>query len=136
MGWVDSEATDLGVAVGDEILNVDGQSPDEILAIINTYLASGNEGADAHNLDYLTTRTYPMASIHPKDSQAQIQLRRPDNSTYTVYPTWKVRERSGSDLGRQRMISQDFGTSGASLIRVSLVGSRRLRRVQLLQKGM
>ena len=87
---LEPEMAQSGVTVGDEILAMDGQTPEEWLKIINRYMTWGNERSDRNNICLLFSRDAFMTEMVPEKSTTLIRLKRADKTEYEITLEWKT----------------------------------------------
>lgn len=78
-----------GLALGDEILSVDGMTPEEALKIITKYTWFGNTESDRHMIYYFMLRPSYIPELAPKGAFAQIEFAKPDGTTKIARVAWK-----------------------------------------------
>ena len=78
-----------GIALGDEIVAVDGMTPDDALKIITKYTWFANAESDRHLIYYFMYRPSFIPELAPKDSFAQIEFLKPDGSKKLARIAWK-----------------------------------------------
>lgn len=87
---VEDKLSDSGIAVGDELLSVDGESPFEILKVINTYHTFGNPKSDLHWLFKVLNREFFMTDILPTKNVARLVFKKADGSEFFRDIKWDV----------------------------------------------
>lgn len=78
-----------GIAVGDEIVSIDGMTPDDGLKIITKYTWFANVESDRHMIYYFFLRPSYIPELAPKGSFAQIAFVKPDGSKKLARVAWK-----------------------------------------------
>ena len=92
IAFVEPEAASSGVAVGDELLAMDGRTPDAWLEIINRYMTWGNARSDRNNICMLFSRDVFMTELMPTQSTTLLKLRRADGTEYEASLPWKAED--------------------------------------------
>lgn len=78
-----------GISLGDEILSVDGMTPDDALKIITKYTWFANAESDRHMIYYFFFRPSFIPELAPKEAFAQIEFMRPDGAKKLARVPWK-----------------------------------------------
>ncbi|MDX9731269.1 MAG: S41 family peptidase [Bdellovibrionales bacterium] len=86
---VDSSVVPYGLNVGDEILSVDGITPEEGLKTILKYTWFANEESDRHLVFYFFYRPSHITELFPKKSFAQIEFAKQDGTKKIARIAWK-----------------------------------------------
>jgi hypothetical protein len=82
-----------GVAPGDELLAIGGETVVQLAEKLEPYVGTGNPESDRHVI-YSTFFSRPVHAVEavPANTSTTLSLRRQDGTTYEVNATWKVRE--------------------------------------------
>jgi hypothetical protein len=78
-----------GLAMGDEILSVDGMTPEDALKIITKYTWFANDESDRHMIFYFMLRPSYIPELAPKGAFAQIEFAKPDGTKKIARVAWK-----------------------------------------------
>jgi hypothetical protein len=87
---LDQNLSHTGIAVGDELLSVDGQSVDDIYNIARTYEGLANPISQRHQIYLALNRPSFMTELRPQNSHATLELQRADGSRYIASVAWNV----------------------------------------------
>lgn len=78
-----------GIALGDEVLSIDGVTPEDALKIITKYTWFANVESDRHMIYYFFLRPSFIPELTPKDAFAQIKFAKPDGTVKLARIAWK-----------------------------------------------
>ncbi len=78
-----------GLALGDEVTEIDGMTPDAALKIITKYTWFANVESDRHMIYYFFLRPSFIPELVPKDAFAQIKFVKPDGTVKLARIAWK-----------------------------------------------
>lgn len=126
---VEPSLSEQGVAVGDELLLIDGEKPMELLPLLRQYSAFGNEVSDQHSITFLTNRKFYMTDLKPKDSFAALQFVRADGTVYQVRVAWQV---SKEDTATVQLAE---GPGASNFLFTGFGDMREMGRGSLMQMG-
>lgn len=87
---VDASLASLGIAVGDELLTVDGVTPQSLLPTIKQYDSLGNDTSDEFLIANVLSRPFYISELKPKSDDAVLKFQRADGSTYERKILWRV----------------------------------------------
>jgi len=94
----DPALADLGISFGDEVLAIDGVSPDELLAQFRELASMGNEVSNQHLVDAVLNRPSYATRLRPTSPTVHIDFRRADGSDYSADLVWRVVEEVPTDF--------------------------------------
>lgn len=78
-----------GIAVGDELVSIDGVTPDEALKTILKYSWFANADSDRHMIYYFFYRPSYIPELVPTSEFAQIKFLKPDGTEMLAQIAWK-----------------------------------------------
>jgi C-terminal processing protease CtpA/Prc len=112
-----------GIAVGDEITEIDGKSPFDLLKVALKYRTLATDLSNQQNVVYSLYRPSYMTELIPAKSTAQIKITKANGKTLEVEIPWDVaryNENSpkiinGSDMDFSVGNAQDYGIDGHRL---------------------
>jgi C-terminal processing protease CtpA/Prc len=87
---IDASIKDEGIDIGDELLEVDGKSPEELLDVIKSYETMGNGYSDRHAVYAVFNRSSFMKELIPTKDTVDIKVRKADGSEYETSLLWRV----------------------------------------------
>ncbi|MBL7670591.1 MAG: hypothetical protein JNM39_08895 [Bdellovibrionaceae bacterium] len=79
-----------GISVGDEILEIDGVTTGDALALIKRYESFGNDLSDKHMIIRWLQRPSYITEMVPKKPEAQVRFVKPDGTTIDRTFVWKL----------------------------------------------
>jgi len=79
-----------GVAVGDELISIDGKRPSELLPIIEKYEALGNPLTDKHYIYKVLDRPFYLTELRPKSASARLVFQKPTGKEVSLELTWRL----------------------------------------------
>lgn len=95
-----------GISKGDEVLTVDGKTPEEYKNMSLKYDRNGNDFGDEASIFYAFSRRTPMTDLLPKSTEAEVKYKKADGSTQIVRVAWSA----GKYIGAlDRMLKLDTG---------------------------
>lgn len=104
---VKDDLKDTPITVGDEVVEIDGQTPFSFLPIINKYATFGFAESDKHYLFLALKRPFYMTELVPKQNTVRLKLKKVDGTVYTQDLVWRV-----TPTVNDRMIAQTAPPSG------------------------
>lgn len=131
---VGQDVAPYGIAPGDEILSVDGKTPEDTLNIALKYAWMANADSDKHLSYALFFRSSNMPELAPSSAFAQIEFAKPDGTKKMARIAWKetspnkrveaVPKAEDAEVKRERMIlPKDAFVSSVLQERLDIVNS-------------
>lgn len=77
---------------GDEIIEIDGKTPESYMPIISKYMADATELSQKVNILFAFSRRSYMTDLIPTASTAQVKVKKEDNTVLTVSIPWTIRK--------------------------------------------
>lgn len=77
---------------GDEILEIDGKTPESYMPIISKYMADATELSQKVNILFAFSRRSYMTDLIPTSTTAQVKVKKEDNTVLTVSIPWTIRK--------------------------------------------
>jgi C-terminal processing protease CtpA/Prc len=94
----DPALADLGISFGDEVVAIDGVSPEELLTQFRELASMGNEVSNQHLVDALLNRPSYARSLRPTSPTVHVDFLRADGSDYSADLIWRVIEETPTDF--------------------------------------
>jgi C-terminal processing protease CtpA/Prc len=89
VGIVDEKLTEYyNIEKGDELLEIDGKTPESYLPIISKYMADATELSQKVNILFALSRRSYMTELIPTSTTAQIKVKKEDNTVISVSIPW------------------------------------------------
>jgi hypothetical protein len=109
-----AELPSTRIAVGDELIDVDGKAVWDYLPLISQYRNVGHSETDRHNIYTIFSRRGYMFDLVPKSETVTMTLKTPDGEIYHESLIWKVKKLARPNFpegtaSRLRDFSTDFG---------------------------
>ncbi|MFN3454222.1 MAG: S41 family peptidase [Pseudobdellovibrio sp.] len=82
----------MNIEVGDEVLDIDGISKAQALAVIKKYMTYGSDRADQHLISYFSDRRDWMKEIVPQKPEAVVTLKKKNGDKIQRTLIWKKEE--------------------------------------------
>lgn len=79
-----------GIKQGDEVLSVDGKTPEEILQLILKYRRSAQDLSDKAMIIYAFSRPSYMTDLIPSNSLSSITIKSADDTVSTIETPWET----------------------------------------------
>ena len=93
VGDVDPSLSEYyNIEKGDEIIEIDGKTPESYLPIISKYMADATELSQKVNILFALSRRSFMTELIPTSTTAQIKVKKEDNTVISVSIPWTVRK--------------------------------------------
>lgn len=89
---VGEAAAAAGIAVGDTLIEIDGESVHRQLETLIRYETFGNDESDRHLAQFLVDRPFYMLEITPSSEQALLELERPQGERYFASLVWRAKD--------------------------------------------
>ena len=86
---VHPELVNFGIERGDELISVDGQSPENLLKTILKYSWYGNDVSDRHLAYAIFYRASYLIEMRPTQAFAQIEFKKPSGETRIARIAWR-----------------------------------------------
>lgn len=83
---------EMGIEKGDEVLSVDGKTPQSYLPVIAKYDGWATKSSEVHSIYNLLSRPSYMTELVPKDSSVVLKIKKADDSTAVKEVPWVVRK--------------------------------------------
>ena len=87
---VDASLAQEGIAVGDEIVAIDGVKPMDMLPTINKYRSIANSISNKQLVYLAFYRPFVMKELRPTSSSARVQVLKADGTSFERVLTWRT----------------------------------------------
>lgn len=122
-----SVTTTHGIEVGDEILEIDGVKPFDLLSIIKKYNTLGNEVTDQHFIFRALSRPAYMTELKPTRSTVRLKIAKPTGQILERELVWNVLNDEFTVL-RPRVLEHPL-THVASVKAQEIISSANVRKM-------
>lgn len=93
VGVVDEKLTEYyNIEKGDELLEIDGKTPESYMPAISKYMADATELSQKVNVLFALSRPSFMTDLIPTSTTVQIKVKKEDNTVISVSIPWVVRK--------------------------------------------
>lgn len=103
---LDEDVRSLGIKEGDEILAMDDKSMPELLEIVKRYKWLGNDVSERHLSSSLTTRSYELTDLVPKNADVKLTLKNAEGKIYTTNLAWRISKLPDTSIPRPTQFRQ------------------------------
>ena len=92
----ESDGSYGGITVGDELIEIDGKKPYDLLPTLMAYRSLGNDVSDEHLIANVLDRKFYMTDLTPTAPEARLVFKAADGKTYEKRLLWRMKDEFGS----------------------------------------
>lgn len=87
----ESDGSYGGIAIGDELIQIDGKKPFDLMPIITSYRSLGNDVSDEHLIKNVLDRPFYITELVPTQAEARLIFQKPDGKTVEKRLLWRMK---------------------------------------------